>query len=481
MVSFVKKPYIVIGKTTFKAMKTNLLINLALAATVSVLGACTTSRVAQQVENDDMYFTAADRQAARATQQSSRSSSARYEDIRQESQPADATDDYYSQNTETADAYGDEEYYREDYNDGNYAQSRGTGSYMGNNFSPMWMNSGWGFYNSPMGFYDPFFYDPFVMNRAFFGVRPRISFMYGMGMGFGMGFHSGWGMGMGMGMSPWGFYDPFNPWGMGMMGMHPWGMSPWGMGGMYGMYGMGMHPWGMNPWAMNHMAYNRGLADGSLIGARNARVVTYGPRHAMANEVASVSNTDRSRARVAPGSTSATPGTRVRAIGSDPATSTDATAPANRPARSDVQRGGTRGDVTPADVRPARDANVIRPERSRTTEGVSGAPARTGRDFRGSGTDATRPAGSDYYRARPSRDSYSTPSRSSSPAAPSQQRTAPSRSSDSYSAPSRSTAPSRNYSSPSPSSSPSYSSPSRGGSSGGSYSAPSRGGGRGRP
>jgi hypothetical protein len=154
--------------------------------------------------------------------------------------------------------------------------------------------------NPGFGFYDPFFYDPFMnpwYNPFAFGgawigrpmnpwFRPGLSICYNRWNRWGS-----WGMGWGY--SPWGFSpwnDPFMGW-----GANPWMMDPFMMGYTSGFNNGFM--WGMNGgWGYPGMGWNNGGWNGNGWGGNNsdpnARPTVYTARRG-----GSVTSTPRAQVR----------------------------------------------------------------------------------------------------------------------------------------------------------------------------------------
>jgi hypothetical protein len=154
--------------------------------------------------------------------------------------------------------------------------------------------------NPGFGFYDPFFYDPFMnpwyspfsYGGAWLGrpmnpwFRPGLSICYNRWNRWG-------GYGMGWGYSPWGFSpwnDPFMGW-----GANPWVMDPFMMGYASGFNNGFM--WGMNGgWGYPGMGWNNGGWNGNGWGGNvsdpNARPKVYTARRG-----GSVTSTPRAQVR----------------------------------------------------------------------------------------------------------------------------------------------------------------------------------------
>ncbi|SDL84814.1 hypothetical protein SAMN05421823_108267 [Catalinimonas alkaloidigena] len=440
---------------------------------IPLLAACTAQRTASTgSESDALYFTSADRLSVQ------QKATPRRSEATNEVAPSTGDgyyDSEYSQNytpSETAPAQVADAEAPVDYYDENYRSSTTSGGYASPSWqtytSPTWVNNGWNFYN---GYYDPFFYSPYVMRNSFSPwMRPglTVSFGYGVGWGSSMwanpyyayGYDPFWGPGYGYGA---GYYSPFA---YGYSSFY----NPWG----YGYY---------NPWYGNAYAYGGGYYGGSLIdNVREKNNVVYGARASRGNAVAVSSVGGRSTRSITRGSS--TGGERTVATPSN----------GRGTAQPATVRTVGRDVIERADVRPARGERITRSSTSaplqvgdRVTRSSSNAsynrsaaPVNMQRDA------AQRSATQQRYYSTPN---YSTPSRSASPSrsiqstrptrsnsyaqpnsvqrstysAPSRSYSTPSRSYDSYSSPSRSSdSYSRpSYSAPSRSSSPSFSAPSR--------------------
>lgn len=457
-----------------------------LASTLTLLGACTSSQLAQSGEYDDMYFNSADRRKIQYTDNSSASTNYA---SRNSQRNATQNDTYYQgnnasveQQTATADAEQDA-YYDENYDGSRNVPSPAavTNNYYGNSIqtpSVGWVNSGFGFYNDPFFYADPYMFNPYAVRRSFYAVNP--------GLAFGFGWNN-WNAGFG-----WGMYDPFySPYGF----YSPYAYRPWGMG-MYDPY---WGPWGHN----NYMAgYYNGYYDAGRYGAAHVRTVS-APRSNRSSMLMGNGNAVNQGTVLTGGRTTG------RAInGNESTMSTPSNGRSNNnlaPMDANSTRPSRGGAVAnpnniernmaaePAETRRAREVEIIRPERPARTA-IDNRPARASEEYVRPGSNrpavierANRPTREEYY-SRPSRNvapareqsapTYSAPNRQSAPmmqqrSAPSRYE-APSRPSRDYSAPSRS---SGSYSTPAPSM-PSYSAPSRGSSSPApSGGRPSRGGG----
>jgi hypothetical protein len=485
-------------------MKTNIILNIMLATSMAFLGSCTSSRIAQSSEYDDMYFTSADRQKVQHTE--SASAGTNYSNRSSQSNTA-GNDAYYANSSqeaaeqnnqataETQDAYYDENY--DDSRNVPKPSSYTTNNYYGNAISTPqvgWMNSGFGFYNDPF-YYDPFFYNPYAIRSSFYSARPGLAF------GFGWNSWTGWNTGFGYGYGS-GMYDPYwNPYGM-YSPMYAYNR------GMYGMYDPYWNPWGYN----GYMAgYYNGYHDGSIIGGNRVNRTVYAPRSNRSSALAGGRNVVNQGGQITGGRSVNSAPNSGRSLNNDVSSGRagragELSAPnSGRPSRTgelSAPNAGRSAGIERAETRPAREVEIIRPERPSRATGTSNRPSRTPEYYsspeRGSSPErpaiiersrgvenTNRPSREQYY-SRPSRNvapareqspSSAAPSRQSSPmmqqrSAPSRQYSTPSRPSRDYSAPSRST-----YSpSSTPSSGGSFSTPSRGGSSAPS-GRPSRGGG----
>lgn len=468
--------------------------NLSIIASTLVLGSlaissCSTSQMAANNANDNLYFMASDVKIATQYAVSNNNPST-FQNLAKE--PSAAQESFSSRNVnpEYISRYGQVATSEEDevvYFDDNQSQTGTTGqpnidvynSFSVNNFDN---NRGWGntAFNMGMGLgfnaFSPFgmgFYDPFF--NPFWGMRP----------GFNMSLNFGWGRPMFNPFNPYlgfggfgGFYDPF--WGGGFMG------SPWG-GGFMG-----------SPWGWGRPIYATGpiiVMPGSEYGNRK---VVYGSRPTRGSSMTSgagrmgqaavVPGTARAQARENATNSSATSPRRLVSSENSRGASRDFSTSQNdyyNSSRSRVAATGSsrnmnsaaadRGSVSnsrssvpsarPSTAYPSNTRTYDSP--SRSTYGSSGYDRSTSPSYNRSATPGnnSRSTSPSYNRSTsPSYNSGGTPSRSSN------------NNSSSYSAPSRSSSGgSSSYSAPSRSSSSGYS-----GSSGGSVSSGSSGGSRGR-
>ncbi|HMJ70561.1 MAG TPA: hypothetical protein VK508_16765 [Cyclobacteriaceae bacterium] len=228
-------------------MKTRFAILVLLFASFQALS--------QAVENDDMYFTSKDRvkQNLERVNKSNRIVDKKSDDQNLTSTAINPTDSYSARNinpeylsrsrsdaesTEDQDGYFSNSYQptgvnRNLYN--NYSGNSFYSPYYGNGYNNGFNNYGYG---GMGGMYGGGMYNPYGGFGGGYGMSPGLSMGlgYGMGMGMGMGsFYGGMGYGFGMPSSfmmnryfydpYYGYYNPWNSFGYGGMGM--------GYGGMY--------------------------------------------------------------------------------------------------------------------------------------------------------------------------------------------------------------------------------------------------------
>jgi hypothetical protein len=253
-------------------MKPSYFLSFLLLAGLAGLSSCQRNGLAQSgVENDDLYFSSADRKqainAAVLRQQQNRQykpNSAADEDRSQGYVSPDARNKYYNPGQQTQSysntQQGDSTYYNPNsaYSKANLYRNRNNGTlftprysnwyddsgvttnnYYNGGYAPGWGGTSWGNnwgWNSP--YYANNWYSPYWGNN-WYGSGLRISIGYSWGWGsrwnswydpfWGSGWYGpGWNAGIGYGWgSNWGFNNWYNPW-----------------GGWYGNYFGGYYPYG---------------------------------------------------------------------------------------------------------------------------------------------------------------------------------------------------------------------------------------------
>jgi hypothetical protein len=211
---------------------------VALLSLVSLL--FTFASVAQEIENDDMYFNSKDRaklNAAKASQASYTASikKTKKEVVEEEEETAANPTDSYSArnvnpeyeartNSETAQADN------EDYFVNNYQYNNASKFNNWNNNFNRWYSNPW---------YGGNYYDPFISswNSPYYGSyydtwgSPWGNPYYRSGWSSSFSYHwgsswnYGWGMNFGFGNQ---YYNPYNAWGWSPYGYSPWGHSYYG-------------------------------------------------------------------------------------------------------------------------------------------------------------------------------------------------------------------------------------------------------------
>lgn len=212
-------------------MKTRIVIGVLMASMLAL-------PVAAQVENDDMYFKAKDREKLRAEQASASITvndkidnnykafkKRHFEESEEVTENVNPTDSYsartvnpeYISRSNSEQASEDEQnYYVEGYTPPNTYDSYSSGNY--NNLNTNTWNNNWNYRNSWYGnsFYDPF-YSPYYgscnpwMSPYYGGSGWTMSLGYTWGTSWGPGWN--YGMGYGWGGNPYGYYSPYSNWG----------------------------------------------------------------------------------------------------------------------------------------------------------------------------------------------------------------------------------------------------------------------------
>lgn len=208
---------------------------VAILSLVSLL--FTFASIAQEIENDDMYFNSKDRaklNAAKATQASYTASIKKPKKEVVEEEIANPTDSYSARNvnpeyqarsnSETAQA-DNEDYFVNNYQ---YNQASNLNSW-NNNFN-RWYSNPW---------YGGNYYDPFISswNSPYYGSfydpwgSPWANPYYRSGWSSSFSYHWGnsWNYGWGMNFGFGNYYNPYNAWAGGpYYGYSPWGYGGWG-------------------------------------------------------------------------------------------------------------------------------------------------------------------------------------------------------------------------------------------------------------
>jgi hypothetical protein len=273
-----------------------------------------------------------------------------------------------------------------------------------------------------MGYYDPFFVDPFFYNRnpAFIGgsiYDPFYNPWGGWNVGIGVGVGFGWGGGFG--------YNPYNPWGWSTG--FGWN-NPWGWNNGFG--------WNNAYWAGYNNGFNNGFFGGNGFDngfGRPINNIYYGPRGG------SISSPYRSGSRAESGPATRGSGSSSKIANPNATNATESLRPTTRP-----DAGNARPAVRPeqTNTRPASRPNTnqyVRP--SEPTANPSIRPNRGETPAMNARPEVPKSATAvPQQNTRPTRtNTYSRPSRSGSyNRSTTPQRTSPTRVSPRSSSPSRS-------------------------------------------
>lgn len=217
-------------------MKIRIVIGVLMASALAF-------QVVAQVENDDMYFKAKDREKLRAENASAsvnvndkidndyknfkKKHFDESEAITENVNPTDSysartvNPEYISRSNSEQASEDEQNYYVEGYTPPNTYDSYRGGNYANNNFSNNWGNNNWNYRNSWYGnsFYDPFyspyygFRDPWMNPYYSGGSGWTMSLGYTWGNSWGPGWNYGMGYGWGGNYNPYGYYSPYSNWG----------------------------------------------------------------------------------------------------------------------------------------------------------------------------------------------------------------------------------------------------------------------------
>jgi hypothetical protein len=215
-------------------MKTRIVLGVLMASALAL-------QVAAQVENDDMYFKAKDREKLRAENAAASFNvndkidndykafkKKHFEETEEITENVNPTDSYsartvnpeYISRSNSEQAGEDEQnYYVEGYTPPTTYDSYSGRGYSNNALSNNWNNTNWNYRNSWYGnsFYDPFyspyygFRDPWMSPYYCGGSGLSMSLGYTWGNSWGPGWN--YGMGYGWGGNPYGYYSPYSNWG----------------------------------------------------------------------------------------------------------------------------------------------------------------------------------------------------------------------------------------------------------------------------